>query len=38
MNALPKRKPIRAEEYDYSTPGGIFHHGLHRKPGENLLV
>ena len=24
MNALPKRKPIRVENYDYSTPGAYF--------------
>ena len=24
MNALPKRKPIRIEDYDYSTPGAYF--------------
>ena len=24
MNALPKRKPIRVENYDYSTPGTYF--------------
>ena len=24
MNELPKRKPIRIENYDYSTPGAYF--------------
>lgn len=24
MNNLPKRKPIRIEDYDYSTPGAYF--------------
>ena len=24
MNNLPKRKPIRIENYDYSTPGAYF--------------
>ena len=24
MNELPKRKPIRIEDYDYSTPGAYF--------------
>lgn len=24
MNELPKRKPIRIEDYDYSTPGSYF--------------
>ena len=24
MNDLPKRKPIRIEDYDYSTPGAYF--------------
>ena len=24
MNILPKRKPIRIEDYDYSTPGAYF--------------
>ena len=24
MNDLPKRKPIRIENYDYSTPGAYF--------------
>jgi len=34
----PKCKPVRIADYDYSTPGGIFHYGLHRKQRENLLV
>ena len=38
MNNLPKRKPIRIADYDYSAPRGIFHYGLHRKQSENLLV
>ena len=24
MNELPKRKPIRIEDYDYSSPGAYF--------------
>ena len=24
MNNIPKRKPIRIEDYDYSTPGAYF--------------
>ena len=24
MNEVPKRKPIRIEDYDYSTPGAYF--------------
>ena len=38
MSNLSKRKAIRIGDYDYSTPRDIFHYGLHRKPGKNLLV